>query len=781
MVTWSELASTGGGRPVDSASTPLLDETLKCLAEVIGASSSAVFTLGARRAMFGSAGESLDAIGLQVSSRNASDAEALWIADASKPNGVVRSARPMSVAILPLAASAEGHPTILLVARKAAEEWGADVRRSIEAFAALIRSEMLDVDAERRRAMARDVTEQMRVEEESARLAGELAQEHARLHDTIANVPGVVWEELLDGSYRYVSDYVQTMLGYEPGEYLRDVASFMDLVHEDDCEMVQESTQAQIASRRGGSHAFRMRRKDGRVIWCESHCSIILGRDGEPIGIRGVSMDITDRKAAEEHLRASEAGFRQLADATPVMIWTTTASGEAEFQNRRLLAFVGAPLVGAGWIEFIHPDDRDRVVATVREAHEQQKNFQMELRMRRNDGEYRELFAEGGPRYGGSGTFEGFVGSAIDLTDRRRLERLLDEDRRLSSLGRLAATIAHEMNNVLMAIQPFAEVIRKNRTADALDRAAGHIENAVQRGARITHEILRFANSSAPVLMPVDPLACLGAHHHELAAILGPGVNLVVDVDPSIRLLADPHLMQQVFVNLASNARDAMRGAGTFTIRAALQGDPAHRVAHFTVSDTGSGVPPNIAEKVFEPLFTTKKSGTGLGLSIARDIVKKHGGTLTIDTSIPSGTLFHIMLPATDQEPVVQAQAADTLPPSVRRVLLVEDDAPVAAGIAMLLEVEGAEVRVVDRGALALDAIDSFGPDLVILDIGLPDGPGTLVFDGIRRRHPKLPVLFSTGHAGELEGKVAHLEGPTGYLLKPYDFAAVIDAIRRLI
>lgn len=186
-------------------------------------------------------------------------------------------------------------------------------------------------------------------------------------------------------------------------------------------------------------------------------------------------------------------------------------------------------------------------------------------------------------------------------------------------------------------------------------------------------------------------------------------------------------------------------------------------------------------DRLFEPLFTTKTSGNGLGLAIVHDIVVRHRGDIFAESEEGSGTAFHMILRAGACTPEIQdAEPADSLPSTVRRILLVEDDPVVSAGVSGLLEMEGAEVCVVTRGSETVAAIARFKPHLVVLDVGLPDMPGTEVLEQIRQDSHDLPVIFSTGHAGELEDKIDQMAGPVALLLKPYDFATLIGTIRGL-
>jgi two-component system, cell cycle sensor histidine kinase and response regulator CckA len=637
--------------------------------------------------------------------------------------------------------------------------------------------------------IARDITSQYLGEREQQRLNAELERQHARLNEMLGNVPGVVWEDSFDGTTRYVSDYVEVMLGYSAEEYIGRFSSVIELIHEDDRENFKRTSAAQVVGNQGGTHRFRLVRRDGRVIWCESHVSVIRNDEGKAIGMRGVSMDVTEQVASEDALRRSEELFRQVADAVPVMIWRTNAVGVTDFENKAFAGFMGAShKTGDPWLERVHPADRDRVIEAMRTAPEQDGWTQLEMLIRDHDGEYRNVFVTAAKHISKDGAFAGLVGTSIDVTEHRRLERRVEENKRMSSLGHLAARIAHEINNVLMSIRPFSELLRRSPSAEMLERIADRIASGVERGGRITHQILRYAHTAEPELQPHDVKHWLTANADELQTMLGSGVQLRLDVPENLRVLADGHQLQQVFSNLAANAKDATGGSGVFSITACTESawtglaTREEGFVRFVVEDDGPGIPADVAARVFEPLFTTNSHGTGLGLAIVHDVICKHGGSVTVDTNPDHrGARFEIVLPATRTAPVAVPELPASWPQSVRRVLLVEDEEPVAEALALMMEMFGAETAIVNRGEKAADAIDSFRPDLVVLDVGLPDISGTEVFARIRLAHPNLPVVFATGHAGELETQIAKLEGPVGYILKPFGYASFIAAMRAVV
>jgi signal transduction histidine kinase/ActR/RegA family two-component response regulator len=236
--------------------------------------------------------------------------------------------------------------------------------------------------------------------------------------------------------------------------------------------------------------------------------------------------------------------------------------------------------------------------------------------------------------------------TGTDLTEMRSLEGQVEQSRRVESLGRMAAGIAHEFNNVLMGISPYAELLR--RAEDENTRKAGErIGNAVLRGQRITQEVMRFTTPAHPHVQPIDARQWLLRFGDDFRA--GAGKEVVLQLEfpqDDLSMLVDPLQLEQVFTNLASNARDAMNGRGTLTITVDQVLETDCPFVHFAVSDTGDGIPPDVLATMFEPLVTTKRSGTGLGLTVSCQIIQANGGRIFAESEVGRGTTFHVLLPS---------------------------------------------------------------------------------------------------------------------------------------
>jgi len=374
------------------------------------------------------------------------------------------------------------------------------------------------------------------------------------------------------------------------------------------------------------------------------------------------------------------------------------------------------------------------------------------------------------PRYV-DGVVAGTIGMARDVTEQRTIARKLEESKRMSSLGQVAASLAHEFNNVLMGIQPFVEVISRQITATpSVTSALGHITRAIARGKRASQEILRFANPVEPQLFPIDANAWMPTMLGQMMAGLPPSIALSSSIDPDVHFIrGDREHLEQVITNLVFNARDAIAGSGSIHIGISA----AEELVRISVSDDGPGVPPESLDRIFEPLFTTKRNGTGLGLAIARKLMEQQGGALTAENRPEGGSVFHVFVPVAEAlSPAAPSQASMT--PGVKRVLLVEDDLSVGTGLEQLLIAEGFETTWVRMVGDACEAARRTRPQVAIIDLNLPDGNGFDLVPLLRADHEDLPVVIATGH---VELNLTDEKQRILSLMKPFEVDELLGAI----
>jgi len=636
--------------------------------------------------------------------------------------------------------------------------------------------------------VARDITGREEAEEKMRRSERQLAeaQRSAGLgsyeHDLIAGT--MLWSEEL---FR--------ILGVPPTEAPLPFSTLADLVVEEDRAKLEE-VQRTLLARGHEEWEMRVRLHDSieKVLWCTG--TVTSNPAQRILRVVGALKDITERKRAEQLLRESEERFRLIADATNDVIWDWDIVAGTMWRSSAFEKAYGYPAVeSSATIELltdrVHPDDRQACETKLREALGSGEMIcSMEYRLRRTDGTYAHVLDRGYIVRDAQKKPVRMVGAMMDLTERKQLEDQLEQAKRVSSLGRVAASIAHEFNNVLMGIQPNVEVIQRS-SPKGLRSVTDNILHAVRRGKRITDEILRFTRPAEPELQCLALSDFFERWKGEVEPLLGADVDLRIEAGSDLHVLADPLQLAQVFTNLAINARDAMLGRrGTLRVSAHLSKSfgsfpfgvikSADRFVHFSVNDEGCGIARERLEHIFEPLFTTKAGGIGLGLAIAYQIVTRHEGHIFVESEPGAGSTFHLFIPATS--PILHEAAPEAARQqlSLRRVLLVEDESAVASGIAMLLETEGIEVAIASTGAESIPLIESFAPDAVVLDIGLPDMDGVGVYLEVERRWPALPVLFSTGH-GDSAKLQEYLARPNvGFILKPYEFDAMRAELNRL-
>jgi nitrogen-specific signal transduction histidine kinase/CheY-like chemotaxis protein len=364
---------------------------------------------------------------------------------------------------------------------------------------------------------------------------------------------------------------------------------------------------------------------------------------------------------------------------------------------------------------------------------------------------------------------------------RRALEERLEQSRRLEAVGRLAAGVAHDFNNLLTVIFAHASQLGAHHSPEA-QAAATAVTNAAKRAADLTRQLLEYGRGRVREPEVVDIHEFLRAAEHLYARFLGDDVRLMLDLETApLFATVDRTQLEQVLLNLISNARDALPGGGAVILRTRR----APGTVRISVADTGQGMSAEVQARLFEPFFSTKgRKGTGLGLATVRGIVEESGGQVEVESTLGRGSCFTISLP-TAQPSRAETALSRTSPPAAPRasVLVVDDDEQVREAVSSILAAAGHDVRSAATVSSAIDALA--GPagaaDLLLTDVVMPDMPGTELAALLRERHPELRVLFMSGYLAERLSNQGVLADGVHLIHKPFDGPALLERVRTVL
>lgn len=522
---------------------------------------------------------------------------------------------------------------------------------------------------------------------------------------------------------------------------------------------------------------------------------------GAIIGIGGVATDITERRSAEEARRQADERYRVLVDTARDVILTFDPEGVITSVNPACEIISGwkqSDWIGRFYGPLIIEEDRALAFERFRDALNGKQTPPYELRAHRKDGSQMTVEVTLTP-ITENGKVASCLGIARDVTERRQLETQLRQVQKMESIGQLAGGVAHDFNNILTVIQGHAALVQstENLPAEVVD-SIEQISQAAERAANLTRQLLAFSRRQLLRPRPVDLNEVVADMSKMLRRIVGEDIAVQVHADSTIpQVLGDPGMVEQVLLNLAVNARDAMSGGGRLAISTdsfrVLPSDPLpHPDAspgqwvRLTVSDTGCGIEPADLPRIFEPFFTTKGvgRGTGLGLATVYGIVHQHHGWITVDSHPGRGSSFRVNLPAKQAAPVEPLPAEPVPIPSrgTERILVVEDETAVRNLVCGVLGRLGYQVLEAHSGAAALEKwqLHHGSIDLVLTDIVMPDGmTGRQLAEWLETDQPNLPIIYTSGYAAEAVSGDFPLREGDNFLQKPYPPQRLADLIRR--
>jgi len=635
-----------------------------------------------------------------------------------------------------------------------------------------------------------DVTDRRKAErslEESARRLQELADA----------IPQIVWAARPDGSIERLN---AVALGYADVRGDLREWSWERLIHPDDLPAARAAWNKILKTNEPQTVEFRLRRADGEYRWHIARQT--AGRDAEGNVVRwyGTCTDVHIQKLVEQQLRRSERRLRTLVTAGSQTTWTFDP--QLTKADESWLSYTGlAPNdpTGDDFLAVIHPDDRHLADQLRRTAVRNRTSFRQEIRIRRADGEWRNMVTKAAPVLDDFGEIEEWIGQNVDATDQRRLENQLQQSQKIESVGRLAGGIAHDFNNLLTIINGHSALLRSSIAADdRTQESVAAIYEAGRRAAQLTKQLLAVSRTAVVETKLLDLNVSVSNTVALLRRLIGENIEVLTRLAEDLApVRMDPGQVDQLLMNLVVNARDAMPQGGTLTIdtrNVRLTDDDAGRYpellpgryVQLSVSDTGIGMAADVLARIFDPFFTTKEvgKGTGLGLAVVHGIVKQAGGQITVDSEANRGSTFTIVLP-TPAEIAVEADKpiAEQSQPGHETILLIEDDDAVRKITHLSLSSLGYDVLTAVGGREALELLAEHGDKiaLVVTDVVMPHLGGRQVAESARKQLPNLPVLFMSGYT---EDAVTHagVRSPfEAFLQKPFTPRDLANKVRLLL
>jgi len=637
-----------------------------------------------------------------------------------------------------------------------------------------------------------------------------LRESESKYRDLVETSNDWVWEIDPEGYYTYASQKVENLFGYTPEEVIGKTP--FDLMFEEDIERITEFFKDMTKKPTPFTiPENRYLHKDGSLLVLEISGVPNFDSRGILVGWRGLVHDITERKRAEDAIRKSEERLTNVHLAINDGIWEwDVRENRVTYASDRFVEIMGfesmEDIPFAYWSLHIHPDHRAKVLEAFRRTVLGESVLDVELKYRNSGKEYFWINATGALVSNGEETDKKIVGSVRDITnkkmaekERRELQAKLQQAQKMEAIGTLAGGIAHDFNNLLQSIIINTELGLYELKDERIDtKRLEQIFKASARAKDLVRQIVTFSRQSEKPLSPLrlSPLV------KESLKLLRSTLPATIEVRQSIMagkdtILADPTQINQILMNLCTNAAHAMKQGGgvleVSLIDAALTDAAADINAELSpgdsvilkVSDTGYGMDQAVMERIFDPFFTTKgpAEGSGMGLSVVHGIVKGCNGTIVVDSKPGKGATFQIFFPYVEEEVVLIAKESAPLPVGNEQILLVDDEMFILESLKAALENLGYTVVTSLGSKKALEAF-SIRPerfDIVITDHTMPHMTGAELAKKLMSIRPGLPIILCTGFSDMITEEDAKAIGISGFFMKPLVTNEIANTIRRVL
>jgi PAS domain S-box-containing protein len=624
-----------------------------------------------------------------------------------------------------------------------------------------------------------------------------LRESEKRYKDLAELLPQVVFETDDKANLTFTNRRAFELFGYTQEDFEAGL-NVLNMLAPEDRSRGAKNIQMVLAGEKPQNPEYRVLRKDGSALHVIIDSSAIV-RDSEPVGIRGILVDITERKHMEEELRKLSHAVEQ----SPASVVITDKTGLIEYVNHKFTELTGYTLnealgknpriLKSGQMP---QETYEELWSTITSGRE----WKGQLHNKKKNGELYWEHASISPIIDSTGQISHFIGIKEDITERKRLEQQFFQAQKMEAIGRLAGGVAHDFNNLLSVIIGSSDLL-----LDTLDQSdpkrveLEEIKDAGNRAATLTSQLLAFSRKQirTPEFMDINEV--LTDVEKMLHRLIGEDVEVVLRLSPEIgQIYADPVQLEQVIMNLAVNARDAMPQGGKFILETAdvtLDEEYARdhiaikpgRYTMLAVSDTGCGMTPEIQAHLFEPFFTTKErgKGTGLGLSTVYGIVKQNDGFIWVYSEPNQGTTFKIYLPTIDRPVVSETPPIKEVANlhGTETILVVEDDPHLRALASRILQRHGYAVLEAQHAASAeLICGQHQGPiHLLLTDIVMPGASGRQLAHLLANSRPEMKVIYTSGYANDVIAQRWNLEPGITLIQKPFTPDLLAHKVREVL
>ncbi len=607
-------------------------------------------------------------------------------------------------------------------------------------------------------------------------------------------------------AYTFMDANIGELLGYHAEEVTPQLLASLSFAPEIQGEMKGLTTlEASQLFRSGKVEMWQSDEsyitKSGKLRYFADNSVSLKDEQGEVWGCLGILQDITERKSAEIALRESEERFRQMAENVREIFWVFdvfqfkllyVSPSYSEVWGIPREALYEDPLL---YLQAIHPEDIPQIMER------QQRELAGEetdtvYRIIRPNGEIRWLHHRAYPITNAAGTLYRVIGIAVDITHQKELEQQVLQAQKMQGIGRIAGGIAHDFNNILTAILGYVEMAEMVAPPDtSLTRYLSNIRVSSERAAKLTSQLLTFARRKIVAPKVVDVDSVIEETMEIITPILGDSTTFVFQNRAVISTIrTDPTQIQQVILNLAINAKDAMPQGGTLTIETSNITHNHHSLPDISpgnylvirVSDTGTGIDEANRQHIFEPFFTTKSQGkgTGLGLSTCYGIVQQHQGHISFESKVGVGTTFTVYLPTTQEAlPQKETESSQKDYRGTETILLAEDETFVRDIASQTLEAHGYRVLSADNGSTAIQLLKQISEPihLLLTDVVMPQTNGLELANYVKETHPTIKILYMSGHTDSQALEKQIVANVAKFLPKPFNRTELLSHVREAL